>query len=86
MQDMSLKGTSKGKPKRQPKVPNKLMDNGFVPQCKMSASKLSYIYMAMQCLHVCFSYQDVYLKFSFTGIAKCSVCMFSLYVYLHFYS
>ena len=35
--------TSKRKPKRQPKISNKLMDDGFV-RCKISASKLSYSY------------------------------------------
>ena len=51
------------------------MDNGFVPQCKMSASKLSYSYghAVFACL---FFIPRRVLKFSFTGIAKCSVCMF----------
>jgi len=30
----------KGKPRRQLKVPSKLMDNGLIPECKMSNSKL----------------------------------------------
>ena len=57
MREVSLKGkglTLKGKLKRQPKIPNQLMDNGFVPECKMSASKLSYSYSqaVSECLFI----------------------------------
>lgn len=57
MREVSLKGkglTLKGKLKRQSKIPNQLMDNGFVPDCKMSASKLSYSYgqAVSECLFI----------------------------------